>query len=127
MRLLLDTCTFLWIAGGSPRLSLTAHDHFLRAEEAYLSVVSVWEIAVKHGLGRLPLPEAPYRWVSAQREARGLASLPLDEEAVLHLQKLPLLHQDPFDRLLVFQAVAHGLTILTPDDPIAQYPIRTIW
>ena len=127
MRLLLDTCTFLWIAGGSPRLSPAARDRFLRADEAYLSVVSVWEIAVKHGLGRLPLPDVPYRWVPAQREARGLASLPLEEEAVLHLQKLPLLHQDPFDRMLVCQAVAHGLTILTPDDAIAQYPIRTIW
>ena len=62
-----------------------------------------------------------------QREAHAIAALPLDEESALHLSRLPVLHRDPFDRMLVCQAIVHGLTILTPDPLIAQYPARTTW
>jgi PIN domain nuclease of toxin-antitoxin system len=128
MRLLLDTCTFLWIVADAPELSRRARDLFQAADnEAYLSAASAWEIAVKHGLGRLPLPEAPDRFVREMREAHGIASLPVDEESSLHLSRLPALHDDPFDRVLVSQAIVHGLTILTPDALITQYPGRTIW
>jgi len=128
MKLLLDTCTFLWIVTGAPDLSPRAHDLFQAPDnEVYLSAASAWEIAVKHGLGRLQLPDPPDRFVREMREAHGIASLPIDEESALHLSRLPALHRDPFDRMIVSQAIVHGLTILTPDPLITQYPGRTTW
>ena len=128
MRLLLDTCTFLWIIGGAKDLSTRAREAFVDpANEAFLSAASAWEIAVKHRLGRLPLPEPPDTFVPAQRAAHGLEPLAIDEESALHVAKLPDLHRDPFDRILVAQALIGGLVLLTPDDQIREYPVRTLW
>ena len=128
MRLLLDTCTFLWIASDAPALSARARELFRSPDnEVFLSAGSAWEIAIKHALGRLPLPSGPERFVPEMREAHDIAPLPIDEEATLHISRLPDLHRDPFDRLLVSQAIVHGLTILTPDPLVSQYPARTIW
>jgi PIN domain nuclease of toxin-antitoxin system len=95
--------------------------------EIYLSAVSVWEISVKHSLGKLPLPTSVDRFVLAQREMHGISVLSLEERAVFHLHKLPTLHRDPFDRMLVCQAIEHDCVLLTPDPLIAQYPVRTRW
>jgi PIN domain nuclease of toxin-antitoxin system len=128
VRLLLDTCTFLWIVGGAKDLSPRAREAFADpANEALLSAASAWEIAVKHRLGKLPLPSPPGEFVPTQRAAHGIEPLPVDEEAALHVAKLPDLHRDPFDRMLVAQALVGGLVLLTPDDPIRQYPVRTLW
>ncbi len=128
MRLLLDTCTFLWILADSPQLSFEAVDLFTAPEnEVYLSSVSTWEIAVKNALGRLPLPERPTEFVPAMREAHGIESLSLDEESTLYVSRLPSYHKDPFDRMLVFQALVQDLVLLTPDDDIRQYPVKTRW
>ena len=128
MRLLLDTCTFLWIVGGATELSPRAREAFADpTNEAFLSAASAWEIAVKHRLGRLPLPAPPVEFVPAQRTAHGIEPLPVDEESALHVAKLPDLHRDPFDRMLVAQSLVGGLVLLTPDDPIRQYPVRTLW
>jgi PIN domain nuclease of toxin-antitoxin system len=128
VRLLVDTCTFLWIVGGAKELSAAAREAFADpANEALLSAVSAWEIAVKHRLGRLPLPTPPDAFVPAQRIAHGLDPLPVDEEAALQVAKLPDLHRDPFDRMLVAQAIVGGLVLLTPDEQIRAYPVRTLW
>ncbi len=128
MKLLLDTCTFLWVVTGSSQLSPRVVDLFRAPDnEVYLSAASAWEVALKHALGRLPLPEPPERFVPAEREAHGISPLPVDEESALHLSRLPAIHRDPFDRLLVSQAIVHGLVILTPDPLVSQYPARTIW
>ena len=128
MKLLLDTCAFLWWTEDSPRLPerirSTVSDP---AHEVYVSTASIWEISVKHDLGRLPLPEPPERFLPEQRERHGFLSLPIDEASVLQLHRLPRLHKDPFDRLLVCQAIEHGMTLLTSDRLIAQYPVRTSW
>ena len=127
-RYLLDTCTFLWLVAGSDSLPEAVRDIIRNPENAvFLSVVSAWEIVVKHGSGRLPLPQKPDLFVRKQREDHLLESLPLLEAHVLTLIKLPGIHHDPFDRMLICQAVAEGLTILTPDEAITQYPIRTVW
>jgi PIN domain nuclease of toxin-antitoxin system len=127
MRLLLDTCTFLWLAGGE-RLSGVAADAIREpANEVLLSAVSAWEIMIKHSNGQLPLPESPERLIPAERQLRGITALAFDEEASFHLARLPRLHRDPFDRMLICQAIAHGLPIVTPDPLITQYPVRTIW
>ena len=128
VKLLLDTCTFLWIVGGAADLSGRARDMFVDPDnDVYLSVVSAWEIAVKHAAGRLPLPESPERFVPTERRRHGIDTLELDEETALHLARLPALHRDPFDRMLVCQAIVHGLVILGPDSLITQYPVRTAW
>jgi PIN domain nuclease of toxin-antitoxin system len=128
VRILLDTCTFLWVVSGARELSAHAREIYVDPEnEVYLSSVSAWEMAVKYTLGRLPLPEPPGRFVPAQRKLHQIESLHLDEETALHLIRLPLLHKDPFDRMLVCQAITHHLVILTPDDLVNQYPVRTVW
>lgn len=128
MRLLLDTCTFLWIALDDARLSAAARAAFRDpGNEVLLSAASAFEIAAKHRLGRLTLAQAPWAFVTAERERHLIASLPIDEESALHVARLPDLHRDPFDRLLVAQALVHSLVLLTPDDDVRKYPARTIW
>ena len=127
MRLLLDTCTFLWLAGGGKLSSPAADAIRTPSNEVLLSAVSVWEIATKYRAGRLPLPAPPERLIAEQRRLRGVATLAFDEESALQVVRLPLLHRDPFDRMLISQAIAHGLAIVTPDPLITQYPVRSIW
>jgi PIN domain nuclease of toxin-antitoxin system len=128
VKLLIDTCTFLWIASDSPRLSKTAASAFLdRNNERYLSAASAWEIAIKYAIGHLPLPERPDVFVPRVRDASGIEALAIDEESALHAGRLPRLHADPFDRILIAQAVVHGMTILTPDPQIEQYAVRVLW
>ena len=116
----------------TPRVDRWSCRHRVRhgrhpANDVFLSAVSAWEIAVKHALGKLPLPDPPSRYVPKQRASRGIAPLPLDEDAALHLSLLPELHRDPFDRMLICQALAAGMLIVTPDPEIARYPVRTLW
>ncbi len=128
MKLLLDTCSFLWIVADAAELSARARDLFTDPDnDVFLSSVSAWEIAVKHELGKLPLPEPPERFVPEQRHAHGIARLSIEEEATLAVHRLPAVHRDPFDRMLVGQAIAGGLVLLTPDPWIGRYPVRTAW
>jgi PIN domain nuclease of toxin-antitoxin system len=128
LKLLLDTCTFLWSIEGGAALSNAARQALVDpGNDIYLSAVSAWEIVVKHALGKLPLPEPPERYVPAQRKLRGIEGWPLDEEASLHLHRLPPIHRDPFDRMLICQALTAGLTLVTPDENISRYPVRTLW
>lgn len=93
------------------------------SNEVYLSAVSVWEVIVKYQLGKLPLPEAPERYIPTQRELHHIASLPLDERSVSFLPQLPTLHRDPFDRMLICQALASDLTLMTHDEYVRAYPV----
>jgi PIN domain nuclease of toxin-antitoxin system len=127
-RYLLDTCTFLWLVAGSDMLPKVVREIIQNPNnEILLSVVSAWEITVKHASGKLPLPQKPDVFVRKQREDHLLQSLALQENHVLTLSKLPDIHNDPFDRMLVCQAVAEGLIVLTPDEAVSQYPVRTVW
>lgn len=127
MRLLLDTCTFLWLTGGGALSGPAAAAIRIPANDVLLSAISVWEIALKYQRGRLHLPESPERLIPARRGTRGIVPLEFDEASALQSLKLPPLHRDPFDRMLIAQAIAHGLAIVTPDPAIAQYPVRVIW
>ena len=127
MKLLLDSCTFLWLAGGHSLTTAAADAIRNPSHEVFLSAVSVWEIVSKHKAGRLPLPEPPDRLIPTERRLRGVTALPFDEDAAPQVLRLPPLHRDPFDRMLVSQAIALGLAIVTPDPLIAQYPVRIIW
>ena len=128
MKILLDTCTFLWLIRGSKELSQTSREAFTSsANEVYLSAVSAWEINVKHALGRLPLPQSPGVFIHRERQRHLISALPLSEQDSSHLGKLPALHKDPFDRMLVCQAIENSLVILGPDPLIEQYPVRCLW
>jgi PIN domain nuclease of toxin-antitoxin system len=124
MRLLLDTQVFLWYISADPRLPV-AFSNAIRdpANEVYLSVASVWEAVIKHTLGKLPLPAGPAEFLPQQRAAHQIANLPLDEPALVHLAGLPLLHRDPFDRILIAQALQHGFMLATADDAIRAYRV----
>ena len=128
MRILLDTCVFLWLAEGDASLSQPARAAVIDPDnEVYLSPASVWEIVIKHALGRLDVAGGPGEYVPEQRALHRVESLPIDEATVLQIEKLPTLHRDPFDRLLVAQAVAQGCVLVTPDPLIKQYPVRILW
>ena len=128
MNLLLDTSTFLWIILDAPDLSPRARELFRDpGNRVYLSAVSAWEIAIKHALGKLPLPESPTAFIPQQRTAHGILSLPFDEDAALRVASLPAVHRDPFDRALVSQATSRQLLILTNDPQIAAYGVPTEW
>ena len=128
MKLLLDTSAFLWFIAGDDRLP-----HALRAilrdpeVDVWLSVVSVWEILVKQQIGRLTLPGPAWPYVTTQRDRHAIDSLPLDASALAHLAKLPAVHRDPFDRMLVCQAIEHELQLVTNDANVVRYPLKTIW
>ena len=128
MKLLLDTCAFLWLASGSTELSRPAAEAFLDPEnELYLSAASAWEIATKYSLGRLSLPQSPELYIPQVRQRGTIEPLMLDEESAIFTSKLPRLHNDPFDRILVAQAIVHGMVIVTPDPEIGKYAARILW
>jgi PIN domain nuclease of toxin-antitoxin system len=127
VNLLLDTHIFLWLQTDPERLG--EHLPIVQDErtELLLSAVSSWEIAIKYQLGKLPLPEAPERYVPDRMRAVGAQALAIEHPHALAVATLPPLHRDPFDRLLVAQATLLGLTIVTADPAVAQYPIPTLW
>ncbi len=128
MKLLIDTSAFLWFLTADKQLSEAAAAAIRSSEnDVWLSAVSFWEILVKHHLGRLPLPEPPSSYISKQRKRHGIASLALRERVIAHLPKLPALHKDPFDRMLVCQSLEHRLILVTSDPLVRAYPIKTLW
>src|SRR5437764_2904010 len=123
MKLLLDTHIFLWYIRRDRKLSDDFRDSIRNpANEVYLSVVSLWEAIIKYRIGKLSLPHAPEIYLPIQRERHRIASLVLDEASVSQLANLPELHRDPFDRMLICQAIEHGLTIVTVDQALRVYP-----
>ena len=127
MKLLLDTHVFLWFISGDKRLS-NALQQSIRdtSNEVYLSVASVWEAIIKSQLGKLVLPEPAETYLPKQRERHLIASLSIEEAHVAQLAKLPSLHRDPFDRILVCQALQQGMTIVTLDENVRAYPVKVM-
>lgn len=127
MRILLDTHIFLWFISGDIQLSAYVRDAIRDSDnEVYLSAVSIWEAIVKHQLGKLPLPEHPATYLPKQRNRHQITSLALDESSVVQLTHLPLLHRDPFDRMLICQALQNDLTIATVDTAIRAYSVGVL-
>ena len=123
MKLLLDTHIFLWLINDDKRLS----DRYRRAiqnpnNEKFLSVVSIWECVIKHQIGKLDFPSSPETYLPKERRQHLIKTLTVDENSIAQLIKLPLLHKDPFDRLIMAQALQHDLIIMTEDKLILAYP-----
>jgi len=127
MKILLDTHIFLWYISGDKRLSIDKRDSIRDSNnEIYLSVVSIWEAIIKYQLGKLPLPQPPETYLPTQRQQHQIMSLILTEESVARLAQLPAIHRDPFDRMLICQANADGLSLMTDDPIMHQYPIQIL-
>ncbi len=128
MRLLLDTHTFLWWIADDPRLSPRASALISDgANQVHLSAASAWEIVVKSDLGRVEVPEPVDRFLTVQLEANAFLPLPIHMRHALGLAALPDVHRDPFDRILVAQAIAEDLTIVSGDRMLQRYPVTLEW
>lgn len=128
MKCLLDTHAFLWWITDSDRLSPRARQLIGDGEnEIFFSAASGWEIAIKVGLGRLSLPEDLPSFISRQLAVNAFEVLPVHLGHALRVSLLPDHHRDPFDRLLVAQAQAEGLAILSADSQLKGYPIEVVW
>jgi PIN domain nuclease of toxin-antitoxin system len=122
MKLLLDTHLLLWAAGQPNRLSAAALKLIKApANELLFSAASIWEVAIKRGLGRSDFQADP-RLLRRGLLDNGYTELPVLSDHVVAIESLPPIHKDPFDRLLVAQAIVEGITLLTGDTAVAQYP-----
>jgi PIN domain nuclease of toxin-antitoxin system len=128
MRALLDTHTFLWWITDDHRLSDRVREIMGNMEsELYLSVASGWEMAIKAGIGKLSLPGDLELFISEQLSINAVNPLPIQMGHALYVHILPDYHRDPFDRLIIAQARIEGMPILTADQQIMRYPVKTIW
>ena len=126
--LLLDTQVFLWMHAAPDRLSGSAQSMLADpARRVLLSVASSWEIAIKHALGRLDLPEPPAEYVPSRIASARLTPIAIEHSHALHAGALPLHHRDPFDRLLIGQARELGIPVMTSDQMFDQYDVEVIW
>lgn len=122
MKLLLDTHLLLWAAGEPNRLSADARALIDAPEnELFFSAASLWEIAIKRGLGRDDF-QVDTRLLRRGLLDNGYSELPIGSEHAVAIDSLPSIHKDPFDRMLVAQAMVEGITLLTVDAYVAQYP-----
>lgn len=127
MRLLLDTHLLLWSALSPSRIAKACRDEIESPEnEVFVSLVSGWEIAIKQSLGKLSLAKPAERWLPEVVRRSGFAWAPLGVADVLRVRGLPWHHRDPFDRLLIANAVEQGLTLATRDGELAAYDVALL-
>lgn len=126
MRVLLDTHVWLWMLTEPARLGPALDLVSDTRNELLLSAASTWEIVIKHGLGRLDLPEPPAAYVPDRIRSTQVTPVPIEHSHTLEVAQLPLLHRDPFDRLLVAQARVLGVAVVTGDERLAGYDVEVI-
>ena len=128
MQLLLDTHSFLWFAGGNDRLSRKAREAIEdMSNAAYLSMASLWEMAIKINIGKLELPKPLGVLVSEQMRENEFKMLRAEIEHFEIYTSLPLHHRDPFDRMMIAQAQVEGLSVVSKDEALADYDINLLW
>jgi len=127
-RLLLDTHTFLWWVTDSPELSISARKAISdNRNECFLSIASCWEMAIKSSLGKLRLTKPVERFVNDLITENGFRLLPIDLHHAAKVESMPFHHRDPFDRLLIAQAITEKLTIISADDMFSNYGVKILW
>jgi len=127
MKILIDTHIFLWAITEDPRLSKAHRTLYLsKSSDLHLSVASIWEMMIKAGLGKLPLPSPTAAWISRQMDLNRIAALPILPAHAGELEALPPLHRDPFDRMLIAQARYEKMPILTADPMMRKYGAKTL-
>jgi PIN domain nuclease of toxin-antitoxin system len=124
---LLDTHTAIWFFNGDAMLSAKAQ-HIVRnrSNAVYLSIVSAWEVAIKLGIGKLDIAGRSADFIH-DAESNEIIIIPIKTSHLTTLESLPLIHRDPFDRLLVATAISEQMTFITADKNIAQYDVPLIW
>ena len=128
MKLLLDTHTALWWVNEYEKLSSEAQAMLLNeAHTLYISIASLWEIAIKASLGKLPGFNGGIKMFLAKMEEMPVCPLPVAPRHIEVVETLPFIHRDPFDRLLIAAAKADGMTILTADENIHKYDVSSVW
>lgn len=126
MKVLIDTHVLLWGLQDEAKLSSRVRD-LLPTAEVWISVASLWEIITKVQVGKLDLPRPVGDYLSAKLKSNGVSILPLVFEHVRRLEKLPLHHRDPFDRILIAQSLQEKLPLVSADPQFEKYPVRLIW
>ena len=128
MRVLLDTHAFLWFITADPKLSTQAAQVIRDGRnDVLLSLASVWEIAIKVSIGRLPIPQPLDTFVPQQLGFNRIGLLPVELRHALAIARLPLHHRDPFDRMLVVQAQADDIPIVSADTTLDAYGVQRLW
>ena len=123
--ILLDTHVALWLLTDSEQLPQSVRETSqMTGIEWIFHQTSTWEIQIKYELGKLPLPQAPAKYLPNAIRETGLSYQRIEDEAIFMLGKLPALHRDPFDRLLIVHAMVHGWEVASVDKQIAEYPVR---
>ncbi len=127
MNLLLDTDALIWWLADSDRLGQRARSAIADPRNVvYVSAASAWEIAIKVWLGRLDLPPDTHSWLPVELANNRFVELPVSVEHALGVERLPMHHTDPFDRLLIAQALAERLVIVTGDTKLEPYGVRIV-
>lgn len=124
---LLDTCTFIWLTSEPINLSSKAKKLLSSDRSLILSHISILEISLKWSSGKLKLPTTPRIWLKEQVSVWKLEELNLNIDHILAVSELPLIHRDPFDRLLITQAISEDLIIISPDEVFKSYPVAVEW
>ena len=128
MKVLVDTHAFVWALLNDHRLSTKAKQVFRSDEhELVFSLISLWEIAIKMNIGKLNTLGSSVSYIRDEMNAYGMELLPIRYEHILQLESLPAHHGDPFDRLLIAQAITESLPILTGDEVFRRYGAKVIW
>jgi PIN domain nuclease of toxin-antitoxin system len=127
MKILLDTHAFLWFVNDDPQLSLAAKTLMESDVDLLLSVASLWEISIKIGIGKLELPDLFDVFIPAQLQINEIEILPIELRHLAPLTSLPLHHRDPFDRLLIAQALVEELSIVSADKVFDRYEVSRAW
>jgi PIN domain nuclease of toxin-antitoxin system len=126
VRQLLDTHTFLWFVMGNPRITPKIRAQ-IEDNENFVSIVSVWEIAIKSGIGKLTL-ELPFDdFIDRQIAPNGIQLLDIKLEHLKVVATLPLHHRDPFDRLLIAQSIVEEIVLISADSVFSLYPVQSMW
>ena len=127
MKYLLDTHAFLWFINGSPELSVRAKNVIQNTDnKMYLSIASLWEIAIKMSIGKLTL-DIQFDELKKETDKNDFKILPIQYEDIRILTTLKLFHKDPFDRILIAQAIQNNLIMITRDSNFVDYPLKIIW
>jgi len=127
MKAILDTHAFLWAIAGHARMSRYARDIFTGSADLSLSIASIWEILIKVQSGKLSLPRPAGPYVLSRMAENRIKRLPITIDHLLALERLPMHHRDPFDRMLIAQSTEEDWPIITADPMFKQYSIRVIW